>query len=363
MKTYLVGGAVRDKLLGYPYHERDWVVVGATAEQLLSQGYQAVGKDFPVFLHPQTKEEYALARTERKTAPGYTGFDCFASPDVTLEQDLQRRDLTINAIAEDNDGNIIDPYSGQQDLRRKVLRHVSPAFTEDPLRILRVARFSARYAHLGFAVADETITLMQQIVASGELQSLPAERIWKELERSLEERSPQQFFSVLEQTQALAVLLPELCDLKPEIIDALNRAAQQQSATTICFALLFANSDDLTTQQCCQRLKAPKEFAELARLVSLYVLLCAEKSNDAEQLITLLEQLDAFRRPQRFGDFLRCCELLFKHSRSRQQLQDALQCCSTIDAAAIAAKGIKGREIARQLRQQRVQAIKQVIDN
>ncbi|MEE8056725.1 MAG: multifunctional CCA tRNA nucleotidyl transferase/2'3'-cyclic phosphodiesterase/2'nucleotidase/phosphatase [Pseudomonadales bacterium] len=357
METYLVGGAVRDKLLGYPYRESDWVVVGATAEQLLSQGYQSVGKDFPVFLHPDTKEEYALARTERKTAPGYTGFACFASPDVTLEQDLQRRDLSINAMAEDNNGNIIDPYGGQQDLENKILRHVSPAFIEDPLRVLRVARFSARYSHLGFQVADNTITLMRTIATSGELESLPAERIWKELQRSLTETSPQQFFTVLKQSEALPVLLPEFCELAASTIAALKTAVEQHASPLICFALLFININKLCAEQCCQRIKAPKAFRELSLLVSDYASYCAKESINAEQLLSLLERLDAFRRPKRFDDFLSCCELLFPHSSARQQLQEALAICATINVGELAEKGISGKEISIALRRQRLRVI------
>ncbi|MDA8962493.1 multifunctional CCA tRNA nucleotidyl transferase/2'3'-cyclic phosphodiesterase/2'nucleotidase/phosphatase, partial [Congregibacter sp.] len=197
MKTYLVGGAVRDELLNYPVKERDWVAVGATPQELLDLGYTQVGKDFPVFLHPQSKEEYALARTERKKGHGYTGFETHYDPNVTLEEDLQRRDLTINAIAKDNDGSLVDPYGGSKDLQAKLLRHVSDAFTEDPLRVLRVARFAARYAHLGFSVAPETLTLMSDIVAQGELEYLPPERIWVETERALRERDPQVFIEVL----------------------------------------------------------------------------------------------------------------------------------------------------------------------
>ncbi|MGL5532391.1 MAG: multifunctional CCA tRNA nucleotidyl transferase/2'3'-cyclic phosphodiesterase/2'nucleotidase/phosphatase, partial [Plesiomonas shigelloides] len=203
MQTYLVGGAVRDQLLGLNVTERDWVVVGATPEQLLAQGYQQVGRDFPVFLHPRTHEEYALARTERKQGQGYTGFVCHAAPDVTLEQDLLRRDLTINAIAQAEDGSLTDPYGGQQDLRDRWLRHVSPAFSEDPLRVLRVARFAARFAHLGFRVAPETLALMQQISASGELTHLTAERVWKETEKALNSAAPDVYFAVLRACGAL----------------------------------------------------------------------------------------------------------------------------------------------------------------
>lgn len=357
MKTYLVGGAVRDKLLGYPYHERDWVVVGARAEELEALGYQPVGKDFPVFLHPQTKEEYALARTEKKTGPGYTGFDCFAQPNVSLEEDLQRRDLTINAIAEDSDGQIIDPYGGQQDLHNKVLRHVSAAFTEDPVRVLRVARFHARYAHLGFSVAEETLNLMSEISRSGELQFLPAERVWKELERALTELSPQVFFSTLQQAGALAILIPEFCDLSQAILDTLATAAKKKCSSQICFALLFATLDDTTTNRICQSLRAPKDYCQLALLVSRFASQYRNADTSAEQLLTLLQQLDAFRRPERFNQYLQCCALLFASTDYQQQLQRALRSCNDIDAGTIAASGLQGKAIANQLYQQRLKAI------
>lgn len=210
MQIYLVGGAVRDNLLGLPVTERDYVVVGSEAQTLLDLGYQPVGRDFPVFLHPQTKEEYALARIERKQGQGYTGFACYAAPDVTLEQDLLRRDLTINAIAQDQAGQLYDPYGGVNDLNDRVLRHISPAFSEDPLRVLRVARFAARFHHLGFSIAPETLALMRQLSRSGELNHLTPERVWKELEKVLTNRNPQIFFEILHDCEALSVLLPEV---------------------------------------------------------------------------------------------------------------------------------------------------------
>ncbi|VAW65491.1 CCA tRNA nucleotidyltransferase, partial [hydrothermal vent metagenome] len=210
MKTYLVGGAVRDKLLNYPVIERDWLVVGGSVEQMLELGYQQVGKDFPVFLHPQTKDEHALARTERNSAPGYKGFEVHASPDVTIEEDLIRRDLTINAIAEDEQGQLIDPYNGLGDIKSKILRHVSPAFSEDPVRILRVARFAARYSHLGFKVAEQTMQLMQHMVAAGEVDALVPERVWQELHKALGERHPEVFIEILRECNALKVILPEI---------------------------------------------------------------------------------------------------------------------------------------------------------
>lgn len=362
MQIYLVGGAVRDTLLDYPHSERDWVVVGATPEQLLALGYQPVGKDFPVFLHPDSKEEYALARTERKTAPGYTGFACFASPEVTLEQDLLRRDLTINAMAQDAAGNIIDPYGGQRDLAERKLRHVSPAFTEDPLRVLRVARFCARYAELGFSVASETLELMQTISHSGELQALPAERVWKELARALTEPAPEQFLAVLEQADALAIMMPELCQLSAHSIAALKRAAKNHAPLPICFALLFANIDPQHAEKFCRRLKAPKQHQQLALLVSRHAIQYNTPPQSAEQLLELLEQLDAFRRPDRFEQFLSCGELLFNQPDRRHLLHKALQRAEAIDAAAIAATGIGGKAIALELRNQRLHAINQLLN-
>jgi tRNA nucleotidyltransferase (CCA-adding enzyme) len=363
MKIYLVGGAVRDRLLGYPYHEKDWVVVGATAEQLLAEGFQPVGKDFPVFLHPQSKEEYALARTERKTAAGYTGFDCYASPDVTLEEDLQRRDLTINAIAEDSDGKLFDPYGGQQDIENKLLRHVSAAFTEDPLRILRVARFSARYAHLGFTVAKETLQLMQALSAGDELQALPAERIWKELQRALGERSPQQFFITLQQAHALQQLMPELSPLQAHSLQVLERAAGQQQPASVGFAVLLYGLDKDSCLQLCAHLKSPNEFKDLAVLVSRFGRQCQQAFSAADALLDTLEQLDPFRRPERFELFLHCCDLLFDQPHSCQQLRQALALCATISAKQLAAEGLAGKAIARALRSRRLQAINEQLFN
>ena len=356
MKTYLVGGAVRDKLLGLPYHEHDWVVVGATAEQLLSQNYQAVGKDFPVFLHPITKEEYALARTERKSGPGYTGFDCYASPDVTLEQDLFRRDLTINAMAEDSDGRIIDPYGGQQDLEQKVLRHVSEAFTEDPLRVLRLARFHARFAHLGFYIADDTMQLMQTISAGDELLTLPAERIWQELEKALGEKTPAQFFISLQAGGALARLMPLLADFTAQQFSILKHKPQKKTPI-VRFALLLSQLSDTDAKALCDQLKAPKVFTDLAVLFSRYQQQCSEVFTAGEKLLNTLEQLDPFRRSERFDLFLQCCELKFGSSRITQQLRDAYTACKAINAGELAKQGLKGKAIASALYDRRLTAI------
>lgn len=357
MKTYLVGGAVRDKLINYPFHERDWVVVGATPDEMLTQGYQQVGKDFPVFLHPQSKEEYALARTERKTAPGYKGFHCFSSPEVTLEEDLKRRDLTINAIAEDDDGTLIDPYGGQHDLQHKLLRHVSDAFIEDPLRVLRVARFSARYAHLGFTVAPETEQLMQKISESDELSALPAERIWKEMQRALNEASPEQFFMTLQRANALEKLMPELSNLPHQTFALLGEATQFENNALGRFALLFFDMDSASAEQACSRLKCPSEYKDIALLISRLGQKYHQPIENADNLLSLIEQLDPFRREQRFERFLQYCELHFEQRRTSEQLRKAYQICNSVSAAQLAKEGLTGKAIAVTLRQRRLAAI------
>ena len=288
MQVYLVGGAVRDQLLNYPFHERDWVVVGATPQQLLDLNYQQVGKDFPVFLHPDTKEEYALARTERKSGKGYAGFECYSAPNVTLEDDLQRRDLTINAIAQDQNGNLVDPYNGQQDIQQKVLRHVSDAFTEDPLRVLRIARFYARYKHLGFTIAQETSELMQTISTSGELEHLSHERIWVETEKALNEASPEYYFIALKQCQALSRLFPLLAPVTEqqfELIDdnhALALTAEQR------FALLFSLLPSQAISKALKTLKIPNQVAELAQLVNQFHADIAQSALSPERILEIL---------------------------------------------------------------------------
>ena len=365
MKTYLVGGAVRDKLLGYPFHERDWVVVGATPDDMLSQSYQQVGKDFPVFLHPESKEEYALARTERKTAPGYKGFHCFSSPEVTLEEDLKRRDLTINAIAEDSDGRLIDPYGGQRDLQQKLLRHVSDAFIEDPLRILRVARFAARYAHLGFTVAPETEQLMQKISAGDELSALPAERIWKEMQRALDETTPAQFFITLQRANALEKLMPELITFPDQAFAILGKARLSTDNIPSRFAILFFDLEKTAAEQLCSRLKCPSEYKDLALLVSRLGHNYHHTAQSPDSLLSLIEQLDPFRREQRFERFLQCCELYFDQHRTSTQLRKAYQICNTVSAAQLAQEGLSGKAIATTLRQRRLAAITEahIIEN
>ena len=327
MQVYLVGGAVRDELLGLPVSERDWVVVGATPDELLRQGYKAAGRDFPVFLHPETREEYALARLERKVAPGYRGFTTEFSPAVSLRDDLRRRDLTINAMARAADGQLVDPYGGQADLRAHLLRHVSDAFIEDPVRILRTARFAARFAALGFTVAPETRALMSRMVSAGEAGALVSERVWRELERALGEPCPTRFFEVLADCGALQVVLPELA---PQLdfaafnadsatrraatpggsaaaLAALAMAANLDAPNTVRWAALVANLHTEQLEALCARLRAPNEFRELALLAArLGVHLTgsgktpAQLSADPEWLLTLYEQGDAFRRPERF---------------------------------------------------------------
>lgn len=354
MDIYLVGGAVRDTLLNLAVKERDWVVVGASPERMLHAGYTPVGRDFPVFLHPFTKEEYALARTERKTGPGYTGFDCYAAPDVTLEDDLLRRDLTINAIAQAADGTLIDPYGGRQDLDDRVLRHVSDAFTEDPLRVLRVARFAARFHHLGFSIAEETLTLMQQISRSGELQHLSQERVWKEMERALGEANPAEFFTTLTACDALTILFTELCPFTSEDAARLNAAHCRQLDTRQSFALLCWPKPAASIRQLCEHLHAPNAYRELA-------LLCCEHLNTlrdsmlplAEQL-TLLQQVDAYRRPERFVQLLAIADFIDNTSACSQHWRRNLSLCLSVDASALVARGLKGTAIGEALYQQRL---------
>jgi tRNA nucleotidyltransferase (CCA-adding enzyme) len=401
MRIYLVGGAVRDKLLGLPVKERDWVVVGARPEDLETQGYKPVGRDFPVFLHPKTHDEYALARTERKTAAGYRGFSVHATPEVTLEEDLRRRDLTINALAQDADGKIIDPYGGRRDIEQRVLRHVSPAFAEDPVRILRAARFAARYRHLGFRVAEETIALMRGMVDAGEADALVPERVWQELAKALREPNPPAFFEVLRACDAQALLFPEIERLygvpqppqyHPEIdtgvhtMLVLTQAAKLSPETIVRFAALTHDLGKGTTprsqwpshrghekrgvalvDQLCDRLKAPNHFRELARHVARYHLHCHRALElCAATILKVLEALDAFRRPERFEQFLTACEA---DARGRAGLENreypqadilraARAAAASVNAKSLIEAGIEGPAIASALRERRIAAIK-----
>ena len=385
MEIYLVGGAVRDKLLGLPVKDRDWVVVGSSPQAMLDLGYRQVGKDFPVFLHPQSNEEFALARTERKTAPGHTGFSFDTSGSVTLEEDLQRRDLTINAIAEDSDGQLVDPYGGVADCENRILRHVSEAFSEDPLRVLRVARFAARFAHLGFRVADDTNALMRDMVASGELESLVGERVWTEMHKALLAQSPAEFVRVLRQCDALAIILPEVDALfgvpqpekyHPEIdtgihtLMCLEQARKLSDDSAVLYATLVHDVGKALTDRdnwprhigheslglkalanIEQRLPLPKEHAALARLVcEHHTKLHRIQELKPTTLLKLLESLDAIRRPERLQKFLLACEadargrtgLEERDYPQGQYLLTVLDAATSIDIPALLARQPQG---------------------
>jgi tRNA nucleotidyltransferase (CCA-adding enzyme) len=353
MKTYLVGGAVRDKLLDYPFHERDWVVVGALPEDLLKQNFQQVGKDFPVFLHPNSKEEYALARTERKSGAGYHGFVCDFSPDITLEEDLSRRDLTINAMAEDDNGDIIDPYGGMNDLNNHILRHVSPAFSEDPLRILRVARFAARYAHLGFTVAKETQDLMCAMSDNGELSTIAAERIWVELYKALKEQSPAAFFTVLLDCCALHALFPLWPPaLNTAVLDSVARAADLNLDADIRFAIACSALNVDHCKILCSELRASNSAAWLAERFSANIPLSSLSNN--EEWLALLEAFDYARRPQHLEAFVAATTLLLPEEDRLGQLQLAAATLRDIKPAEFIAQGFNGPELGRALRAEKI---------
>lgn len=357
MKIYLVGGAVRDKLLGLPVKERDWVVVGATANDMLKLGYRQVGKEFPVFLHPKTNEEYALARMERKVQLGYKGFTFDTSPEVGLEADLIRRDLTINAMAEDAQGELIDPYNGKKDLEDKILRHVSPAFAEDPVRILRLGRFLARYAYLGFHVAPETIELMRSMVIAGEVDALVAERVWKELERALGEKNPEKFFEVLDQCGALARLFPDM-NMSGEGIQTLKAAISISNDPVIRFAALFS-SDNSNVENVCNRYRSPNEHRELTKLtIKYYPDAQRVQSMSAEQLLNLLTALDIFRREQRFKKFLVVCQAIALSQNKNFDsawLMNGAQIAKSINVQELISQGFKGYALSEKLKEKRLE--------
>lgn len=403
LNCYLVGGAVRDKLLGLTVKDRDWVVVGSDTNKMLALGFKQVGADFPVFLHPETSEEYALARTERKSGKGYQGFECNSSETVTLEEDLLRRDLTVNAIAEDIHGALIDPYHGAKDLQNKVLRHVSPAFSEDPLRVLRLARFAARFAALGFKIAEETLQLCRQISHSGELTHLSPERVWQETQTALTTNSPEVYFEVLSEVGALEILFPEIAKLfgvpqpekyHPEIdcgVHALMSLAQATLISTqpsVRFAALIHDLGKALTPArewprhfghektglkpitaLCRRIKAPKDFKDLA-------LLCCEfhtHIHRAEELradtaLKVLKRCDAFRRPQRFEQIL---QVSTADARGRTGFEDSpypqahlfrryLQAATEVDVKSLVQQGFKGAELGEQIDLSRTALIKQL---
>ncbi|MBX6391875.1 MAG: multifunctional CCA tRNA nucleotidyl transferase/2'3'-cyclic phosphodiesterase/2'nucleotidase/phosphatase [Burkholderiales bacterium] len=358
MKIYAVGGAVRDQLLGMPVKDRDYVVVGATPEAMIARGFRPVGKDFPVFLHPETNEEYALARTERKTGRGYTGFQFYAAPDVTLEQDLARRDLTINALAQDEHGNLIDPYGGLADLRAGILRHVSPAFVEDPVRILRVARFAARF---GFSVAPETMALMRTMVDNGEVDALVPERVWQEFAKGLMEERPARMFTVLDECGALTRVLPEWQALDAaRALAALNEAADRRAALPVRYAALWAGATPETVEAACERLRAPGDCRDLAILAARHGrALEAAETQDAATLVGLLQDVDAFRRPERYASLLDAVACDAKaRGRSlepaRMRLGTALDAARRVDAGAVARR--HPSRIAEAVREARVAA-------
>lgn len=397
MQIYLVGGAVRDNLLNYPSSENDWVVVGATPQQMVKLGFKPVGQDFPVFIHKETNEEYALARTERKSGRGYKGFEFYTSTEVSLEEDLARRDLTINAMAQDAQGNLVDPFGGQRDLDLKVLRHVSDAFTEDPLRVLRVARFAARYAHLGFSIATETMQLMKSIVAQGEMEFLVAERVWKETSRALQERSPHTYIEVLRECGALKILFPEVdslfgvpqrADYHPEIdtgthtLMALQQAAKLSDSSAVRFSVLVHDVGKSLTPKTvlpghkghesrglplvkalCGRLGVPNEYRQLAMAVTQYHL----HSHKALELkpatiLKLFTGIGAIRSSAKLMDFLNCCEA---DARGRSGFENnayipsdylpkALEAVQDADISDLVANNVKGAEIGRQLKQRQI---------
>ena len=400
MQVYLVGGAVRDRLLGLTNHDRDWVVVGSTPQEMLNQGYITVGKDFPVFLHPSNKEEYALARTERKSGQGYTGFECFFDPSVTLEEDLLRRDLTINAMAIDEAGALHDPYGGQQDIENKQLRHVSEAFIEDPLRVLRVARFAAKLAPQGFQVAQETIQLMRRIVESGELETLTTERVWQEWHKSLSSSRPDVFLSVLRECGALAIVLPELDNLfgvpqpaqwHPEIDTGIHTlmVAHQAAILSASLSVRFAAQvhdlgKGLTPEsewpshkmhchtglklikQLCKRVKVPNEFRNLALMV------CEQHSNihraaelKPKTILKVLNKFDVWRKPERLPDILLCCQADHAGRKGLEHLPypqaeiftKAYQAAAAVDVQAIIRDGFTGQDIRTEQDKRRIEAI------
>jgi tRNA nucleotidyltransferase (CCA-adding enzyme) len=380
MKIFLVGGALRDRLLQRPVSDHDWLVVGATPEEMVARGYLPVGRDFPVFLHPETREEYALARTERKSAPGYRGFTVHAAPDVTLEQDLARRDLTVNAIAlpaelvsadgrfDPTPATLADPFHGQRDLRDKVLRHVTEAFREDPVRILRVARFAARFDD--FSVAPETMALMREMVAAGEVDALVAERVWQELSRGLMETRPSRMFEVLRECGALAVLLPELDGGTQTTMAVIDASARLQASLAVRFACLMRNESVKQLQQVCDRWRVPVDIRELAEVVAReHGHIDGSDALDATGLVRLLERCDAFRKPARFAEVLLACECDSRgrpgsgnapypqRERLLAVLATAAAVATDVVAKAAQQSGATGPKIGEAIHQARVEAV------
>ncbi|WP_076011857.1 CCA tRNA nucleotidyltransferase [Alteromonas abrolhosensis] len=387
MQVYLVGGAVRDALLNRKVVERDYVVVGATPEEMLSQGFTQVGKDFPVFLHPKTQEEYALARTERKSGKGYTGFVCDASSSVTLEEDLLRRDLTVNAIAQDKLGNLIDPYGGRKDLENRLLRHVSEAFSEDPLRVFRVARFATRYAYLGFTIATETMALMQSMAESGELSTLSAERVWQETKRSLLEKTPHVFFTVLHQAHGLNDWFTELESNLDTALAALKTAVDLEKAENESlvkdtgsetplpdssnsetarlitrFTALLSHLGEEEAKHLCSRLKVQNQVSEIVILACKFKDFLLSMQNSPADLLALFNGCDAWRREERFT-LLLSAFAPYAHSKGvdwqeqQKRIENALAAAKQVNVQDIIATGVKGPEIRDALNQAKLSAI------
>jgi len=402
VKIYLVGGAVRDSLLNLPVTEHDWVVVGSTPENMLAQGYQQVGKDFPVFLHPVSHDEYALARTERKSGQGYNGFTCYAAPDVTLEQDLLRRDLTINAIARSAEGELFDPYNGQGDLQNRILRHVSDAFGEDPLRVLRLARFAARFAHLGFTIARETQEFVRAMAASGELEALTPERVWKETEKALQTQDPQIYFQVLRDCGALNVLFPEVDKLfgvpapekwHPEIdtgihtLMTLKIVAELSDEVDVRFSALCHDLGKGLTppalwpshhghgpagvklvENLCQRLRVPTHIKDLAKLVAeFHDLIHTVNKLRPETLLKLFDAIDVWRKPQRLEQMIQTSEADARGRTGFEKmvytqgdyLRQAYQAANSVSIKEVVDLGLQGIAIRDELKKRRIQAVAQ----
>jgi tRNA nucleotidyltransferase (CCA-adding enzyme) len=404
VEIYLVGGAVRDQLLGLPVKERDWVVIGETPESMVREGYRPVGKDFPVFLHPQSHEEYALARTERKTAPGYKGFTVHAAPDVSLEQDLIRRDLTINAMAMTPEGQLVDPYGGQRDLEQRIFRHISPAFAEDPVRILRIARFAARYGHLGFTLAEETRALMQLMVTAGEVDHLVPERVWAELHKALNEQSPSAFFYTLKDCDALDKIFPEISCLfgvpQPEkyhpeidtgihVMLCLEQAALLSSSPEVRFAALVHDLGKGVSpkehlphhhghethglpilERMCERLRVPNSFKALAAQVMQYHTHCHRAFElRASTLVDMLAALEAYKPSNKLPEFLLACEADAKGRTGfetapypqAELLRGAARAAASVNTAPVLNSELKGAKIGEAIRRLRIRAVGEFI--
>lgn len=362
MDTFIVGGAIRDQLLGQQVKDRDWVVVGETPENMLAAGFKQVGKDFPVFLHPESHEEYALARTERKTAAGYHGFDIDASPEVTLEEDLSRRDLTINAIAKDKYGELIDPYGGMHDIEDRILRHVSPAFKEDPVRILRLARFLARYQFLGFSVAHETSELILEMINSGEVDHLVAERVWQETETALHESSPGAYFLLLKQAGALSIIMPQLNDHSEEHLMSLNVIHNSIAR----FALLCASLDKTSLSKFCDHLKVSNEYRRIA--LKAQSIINEIPSATAADILSTLNRIDFHRQPD---DLPIVLEALYGsqalghvyENTGVMYLEEAAQAVANFDTKTVDLGDAKGQEIRKKIDAARLKVIQGVLDS